>query len=134
MESIFKWLKVNQDIGVLLLRLFVGFRLIYGVQDNILHWSQMLEFRDFLQQFHFPLPLVSAVVSVYGQFVAAVMVLLGWKIRYAALVLIINFIVAWLMVDRHGTIESMTPALAILFCALLFLFQGGGKFSLDKGQ
>ncbi|CAA9290175.1 MAG: hypothetical protein AVDCRST_MAG95-3946 [uncultured Adhaeribacter sp.] len=36
------------------------------------------------------------------------------------------------MVDRHGTLETMTPALAILFCAVLFLFQGGGKFSLGK--
>ena len=132
MPRFFRWLNNNQDIGVLLLRLFIGIRLIYGVQDNILHWNNMLEFRDFLQQFHFPVPLLSAVVSVFGQFISAVLVLLGWKIRYAAIVLIINFTIAWLLVDRHGTIESMTPALAILFCAVLFLFQGGGKFSLDK--
>ncbi len=92
----------------------------------------MLEFRDFLQQFDFPLPLASAVISVYAQFLAGVFVLVGWKIRYAALILILNFTIAFLMVDRHGSIESMTPALAMLFSALLFLFQGSGKFSLDK--
>ena len=132
MEGFFRWLRINQDLGVLLLRLFIGFRLIYGVLDNILHWPQMLEFRDFLHQFGFPVPLASAVISVYGQFIAAILVILGLKIRYAALVLIVNFTIAWLMVDRHGSIETMTPALAILFCAILFLFQGGGKFSLDK--
>ena len=132
MSGFFKWLRINQDVGVLLLRLFIGLRLIYGVLDNILHWEKMLEFRDFLHQFGFPVPLASAVISVYGQFIAAVLIILGLKIRYAALVLIVNFTVAWLMVDRHGSIETMTPALAILFCAILFLFQGGGKFSLDK--
>lgn len=131
MPGFSKWLNKNKAVGVLLLRLFIGFRLIYGVQDNIFDWQQLLEFRDFLAQYHFPIPLASAVVSVYGQFIAAVMVLLGWKIRLAALVLIVNFSIAWLMVDRHGSIESMTPALAMLFCAILFLFQGGGKFALE---
>ena len=54
------------------------------------------------------------------------------KTRYAALLLLITFMVAWIMVDRFGSIEDMTPAVAILFCSLLFLFQGAGKISLDK--
>lgn len=132
MQKFYPWLDNHQAGGVLLLRLFVGTRLIYGVLDNILHWSRLLEFRDFLHQFGFPWPLVSAIISVYGQFTAAILLLLGWQVRVAALLLIVNFTVAWFMVDRHGTIESMTPALAILFCALLFLFQRGGKYALDK--
>ncbi len=132
MATFFNLLNQNRDIGVLLLRLFIGLRLIYGVVDNILSWPKMLEFRDFLAQFHFPFPLVCAVLSVYGQFLAGVLVILGWKIRYGAIILIVNFTVAILMVDRHGTVETMTPALAILFCGILFLFQGGGKYSLDK--
>jgi putative oxidoreductase len=130
MKHLFGWLEKNKDIGVLLLRIFIGLRLIYGVQDNILSWSRMLEFRDFLQKFHFPFPIIAAVISVYAQFVTAVMILIGWNTRYAAIVLVINFMVAWVMVDRHSSIEEMTPALTMLFCSLLFLFQGAGKFSI----
>ena len=92
----------------------------------------MLLFRDFLAAFHFPLPLLSAVVSVYVQLIASVMILLGWKIRFAALFMIVNFLVALVMVHRFDSFEQMTPALAMLFFNVLFLFTGAGKYSLDR--
>ncbi len=91
----------------------------------------MLAFRNFLEAFHFPFPLVSAVVSVYAQLIASVMILVGWKIRYAALLMIVNFFVALVVVHVGQTFEEMTPALAMLFLNILFLFTGAGKHSLD---
>ena len=128
----FNWLDKNKDAGVLLLRLFIGFRLIYGVHQAVFSWDTMVKVGDFFEKYHFTFPLVCAAVSVYSQFVSGILFLLGWKTRYAALLMIINFTVAWIMVDRFGTVEDMTPALAILFCSLLFLFQGAGKISLDN--
>jgi putative oxidoreductase len=132
MNSFFTWLDRNQSVGLFILRLFVGLRLIYGVIDNILSWDRMLEFESFLNKVGFPFPLACAVISVYAQFVAGVMIVAGWKIRYAALLMIFNFTVAWIMVDRFGTIEQMTPALAMLFCNILFLFSGSGKIALKR--
>jgi hypothetical protein len=43
MTGFFTWLARNKDIGVLLLRLFIGFRLIYGVLDNILYWPDAMD-------------------------------------------------------------------------------------------
>lgn len=80
---------------MLLARLFVGIRLAYGVIDNVLSWEHMLAFREFLASFHFPMPLVCAVVSVYAQLIASLMILVGWKIRYAALLMIVNFWLPW---------------------------------------
>jgi putative oxidoreductase len=57
------------------------------------------------------------------------MILTGFHIRIAALVMMINFLVALIMVHLHDTFEGMTPALAMLFCNILFLFTGGGKYS-----
>ena len=131
MQSFFTWLDRNKDVGVLLLRLFIGARLIYGVVDNVFSWEHMLKFRDFLQQFNFPMPLVSAVVSVYAQLIAGLMFVVGWKVRYAAILMVINFLVAILAVHLNESVEQMTPALAILFSSLLFLFQGAGRYSLD---
>jgi putative oxidoreductase len=126
------WLNRNKDVGVLLLRLFIAVWLIYGVQDNILHWDRMLEFSKFLSTFNFPLPLVSAIISVYAQAVAAVMILIGWKIRFAAILMIINFLVALIMVHRTHPFDAMIPALSIIACCALFFFQGAGRFSVDK--
>jgi len=128
----FNWFHRNKDLGVLFLRMFIGMRLVYGVVDNVFSWKHMLKFRDFLQLFHFPAPLVCAIVSVYLQLIAGLMILAGWKIRWAALFMVINFLVAIMMVHRRDTIEGMTPALAMISCSMLFLFQGAGKYSFDK--
>jgi putative oxidoreductase len=132
MNNFFIWFDDRKDIGVLLLRLFVGVRLIYGVIDNVTSWEHTIKFRDFLQQFNFPLPLVAAIVSVYAQLLAGVMFILGWKIRFAAILMIINFLIAILMVHWGEKLEPMTPALAILFISILFFFQGAGKYSLEN--
>lgn len=124
--------KKPKDIGVLLLRLFIGTRLLYGVLDNILSWAKMLEFRDFLQLFQFPMPLLAAVVSVYAQAVCGLLILIGWKIRWAAAIMVVHFLIALLMVHWGQTVEQMTPALALLFSNLLFLFAGAGHYAADR--
>ena len=134
MNRFFNWLDRYRDIGVLLLRLFIGARLIYGVLDNIVSWTHMLKFRDFLQLYQFPAPLIAAIVSVYAQLIAGILFMLGWKIRYASLLTIFNFLVALLFVHRRDSVEEMTPALAILFSSLLFLFQGAGIYSIDNNR
>ncbi|MGH1364796.1 MAG: DoxX family protein [Calditrichia bacterium] len=134
MHKIDKFLDANKDIGILLLRLFIGARLFYGVIDNVLSWEHMLLFSEFLQANGFPFPLLSAVVSVYVQLIGSIMILVGYKIRIAAFVLAINFIVALLMVHLPAgdTIEGMTPALAMLFGCLTLFFTGAEKFSLNN--
>ena len=127
-----QWLNQYKDVGVLILRIFIGIRLIYGVIDNIFSNHHMIRFRDFLEQFHFPFPMISAIVSVYLQFFAGLIILVGWKIRIAAVLMILNFFIALIMVHRHDSFEAMTPPLAILFCNILFLFQGAGYYSIDR--
>jgi putative oxidoreductase len=131
MNTFFGWLDRNKSLGTFILRLFVGVRLVYGVADNVLSWQHMIQFRDFLQQFHFPVPMLSAIVSVYAQLIAGLMFVSGYKIRWAAMFMIANFIIAILMVHQHDSFEQMTPALAMLFCSLLFLFHGPDAYSLD---
>ena len=132
MHLFFDWLNRNRDVGIFMLRLFIGAWLIYGVLDNIISWQRMIEFRQFLRNFHFPLPLASAIISVYAQFIAGILFLFGWKMRYAALLMIINFLIAFLMVHRGDQFAQMTAPLTMIFCSLLFLFYGAGKISIDK--
>ncbi|MGH7596825.1 MAG: DoxX family protein [bacterium] len=128
-NNVTAWLDKNKDVGLFLLRLFVGVRLLYGVVDNIVDWERMIEFRNFLEQQGFPLPLASAIISVYAQFLSGLMFIIGFKIRLAAALMIVNFLVALMMVHSRDSFEGMTPALAMLFSSILFLFYGAGKFA-----
>lgn len=94
----------------------------------------MLEFSAFLGQHHFPWPTFSAVLSVYIQAICAILVLIGYQTRIAALLLGINFLVALFMVHipAGDTVEGMTPALAMLFASLTLLFTGAKDISLDR--
>lgn len=131
-SNVSAWLDQNKDVGLLLLRLFVGVRLVYGVIDNLIAWERMIEFRDFLALHNFPLPLASAVISVYAQFLSGLMFVIGYKIRLAAALMIINFLVALVMVHLRDSFEDVTPPLAMLFCSILFLFYGAGRFALQR--
>lgn len=127
-------LESRQYLGILLLRIFLGTRLLYGIIDNVLFWERMVEFSLFLQSHGFPFPLMSAVVSVYVQFFGALSLLVGFKVRLFSFLLILNFIVALLFVHIpiNDTVEGMTPALAMLFGCLTLFFTGPGRISIEN--
>ncbi|WP_205510991.1 DoxX family protein [Longitalea arenae] len=126
------WFKQHADLGICIFRLFISLRILYGVVDNVLSWERMIEFSRFLAAFHFPLPVIAAILSVYAQLIAALLLLVGWMTRIASLLLIINFLVAVIVVHRNDSVETMTPALAMFFGAVLLLFTGPGKFAIDR--
>jgi putative oxidoreductase len=116
--------------GLLLFRLLIAARLIWGVQDNILSWDHMLEFEKFLAERGTPLPLFGAVLSVYVQFICGILILLGAFIRWASIPLILNFIAALIIAHRGDSFVGMFPALTMLAAGVLFLCEGPGKFAL----
>lgn len=122
----------RKSMGAIFIRVLIGTHLIIGVQDNIISWDRMLEFKDFLELQGFIFPLVSAIVSVYAQFICGVLYLIGWKVRYAAMVMTANFIVALLMVHIGDTYSGMFPALVMLLGSLFLLFNGSGSFSVEE--
>ena len=128
----FRWFEKKGGIGIFILRLFLGIRLLYGVVDNILHWDRMKEFEAFLIEHRFPFPLLSAIVSVYAQAIAGLLFIAGWKIRWAAAVMVINFVIALVMVHWGQTFEQMTTVLFMIISAVLLLFTGAGKYAVGR--
>jgi putative oxidoreductase len=122
----------RKDYGIIFLRLIIGWRLIDGTQDNVFSWDRMLEFRDFLEQHSVPFPLLAANVSVWCQFICGILYLVGGFTRVAALLMIINFVMALLIVHGGLTFEQSFDALMMLFGSIFFLFSGAGKFSVDE--
>lgn len=95
-----------------------------------------MEFAEFLESFGFPVPVASAVVSVYVQLLGGIAILLGFKIRVASILIVINFLVALVMVHfpAGDTFELMTPPLAMLFGAATFVFSGAGAISIETDE
>ena len=120
-----------RDAAVLLLRLFVGFVLVYGTQDNVLDGARMLEFRDFLASNGFPYPLASARLSAYAQFATGILLLAGLLTRPAAAVVAVNFVVALVMVHLRLPFSANIAPLAMLVGGLFFLLHGAPRWSLD---
>jgi putative oxidoreductase len=126
------YFKRHRELGGLFLRLFLGFVLVYGTQDNVFHHERMLEFRDFLTGNGFPYPLFSAYLSAYAQFLAGLLILVGLATRYAALVMIVNFVVALMMVHVGLAFSANIAPLSMLFGSIFLLFNGAGPYSLDS--
>jgi putative oxidoreductase len=121
----------RKDYGAIFLRLIIGWRLVDGTQDNVFSWDRMIEFRDFLAHLGTPFPLVAAHVSVYAQFICGILFIVGAFVRPAALIMIINFVIALLIAHIGTTFEQSFDALMMLFGSFFFLFYGSGRISID---
>ncbi len=123
-----------REYGVIFVRLIVGFHLIYGTQDNVFSYARMEEFAEFLSVRGVPFPLVSAFLSAYAQFICGILFIIGFATRYAAVVMIINFIAALIIAHIGDIYPNMFPALMMLAAACFFLVHGAGKLSFDSRE
>lgn len=119
------------DFALLLLRLFVGLFLIWGVWDNITSTERMHEFAQFLGKHGFPSPAILAPVSVYAQLAIGVGFVLGLFTRWAGILCVINFVVAIAMVDRFGGMRGVFPSGCLVAIGLYLATHGAGRFSVD---
>lgn len=120
-----------KEYGVIFIRLIVGFHLVYGTQDNLFSYARMEEFAAFLSARNVPLPLLAAFVSAYAQFICGVLFIVGAATRYAALVMIVNFVAAIVIAHIGDAYPNTFPALMMLAAAAFLFVHGPGKLSVD---
>jgi putative oxidoreductase len=120
------------DFALLLLRVFVGLFLIWGVWDNITEPARMQEFVEFLRKHQFPSPALLAPVSVYVQAAVGVAFVLGLFTRWAGVLCLVNFVVAIVMVDRFGGMRGIFPSGCLVLIGFYLATHGAGRFSLDS--
>lgn len=130
--GVFRWFEERREFGAVFVRVLIGFHLMWGTQDNVFSFARMVEFRDFLAQTGFPVPMFSAYLSAYAQFVCGILFMIGLAVRPAAVVMIGNFLIALLMVHTGDTWSGAFPALMMLSGSLFLLFNGAGPVSVDR--
>jgi len=119
------------DFTLLLLRLFVGLFLVWGVWDNVTSGERMQEFAAFLGQHGFSSPRLMAPLSVYLQLAIGICFVLGAFTRWAGLLCAVHFVVAIVMVDYAGGMRGIFPSGCLVVIGLYLGTHGAGRFSLD---
>jgi putative oxidoreductase len=119
------------DFALLLMRLFVGLFLVWGVWDNITDAARMREFVDFLRQHHFASPELMARLSVYTQLVVGVAFILGLFTRWAGVLCVVHFAVAIAMVDHAGGMRGIFPSGCLVVIGFYLATYGAGRYSFD---
>ncbi|MGF7214458.1 putative oxidoreductase [Spirosoma lacussanchae] len=136
MNTLLNSLDRYQAYAPFLIRLVVAYQLFDAAGHTALNPSEGLPgYADWLTSLGFPLPMVSAALSAYTEFIGCILLVLGWKTRWAALFLIINFSLALLVahVAIGDTFKNTLPALTIWAVSVFLLLNGPGKPSIDEG-
>ncbi|GAA4447969.1 hypothetical protein GCM10023189_05100 [Nibrella saemangeumensis] len=119
-----------------LLRLAFGYELYDAAGHTALHPTEGLPgYAEWLKSLGFPFPIVSATLSAYAEFVGAILIVIGFKTRWAGAILAINFAFALLFghLAIGDTYKNTFPALNLFAMSIFLLLNGPGKPSVDEG-
>lgn len=128
---------LSEDAGKLVLRVAIGFFLLLHGIGKATH-PQIFAFVEHSFT-SVGLPAFLAYLVYIGEIVAPLMIIVGWRVRLAALLVIIDLLVA-ILLARFGAIFSLTQggssALEVeylyLFGAIAIRALGAGKYRLMK--
>ena len=121
--------KISIDFGLLLMRGFFSLGMMthgYGKFLKVIQGD--FEFGD-------PIgigPTLSLILTVIAEFIAPILIILGWKTRMASLFPTITMIVAFFIVHDGDPFSRKEKAFVYLIAFLTLYFTGPGKYSLDK--
>jgi len=125
----------SQSIGKLLLRVLVGGLLLFHGVDKILHGITFIENSMKMQE----LPYYIAYGVYIGEVLAPVMLIIGWKSRWWASIVVVNMATAiyltqlksFLSLGAYGAWSWEVP-IFYLVGALSIVFLGGGRYSVSR--
>lgn len=121
-----------QPYAAVFIRLAFGYHLIqytYGAVFNLTAGSDNYEW---LGSKGVPFPYFMSWLYILTEFVGGIALIIGFKTRWFAIPLIINFIVAYCLVHLGDEYKKSFEAIQMLFVSFFFLFNGSGKLSIDE--
>jgi putative oxidoreductase len=119
------------NLALLVMRLWLGLTMFFNHGlDKFIH------FHDMAAKFPDPLGIgqsASLALVVFAEFVGSLLLTIGLLTRFAALTLVIDLSVAFLMVHKTALSGHGSGELAFIYLAgyVALLIAGGGRISLD---
>ena len=122
---------MNQpDLGKLLLRLTLGFLLLFHGISRLIHGIGPVE-----QQFAaHDLPAFMAWAVLIGELIAPMMLILGYQTRVAALLVLFHMLIAIVMVHSHAILRLSPHGGWALEQQAFFLMAAASVFFLGPGK
>ena len=117
------------------IRIIFAFYLYTALKARVYNPDVLHAFGEQLHGLSFPFPIFFAHLGTWSLLLAYVMVLIGWKVRLAAVPMIIYFgvaIMTYHLPEGHSIRQTM-PALALMMMSIFLFINGAGKPSLDEG-
>ncbi|PZX52704.1 DoxX family protein [Algoriphagus chordae] len=120
---------VLEDIGLLIMRLGAGSMILtHGVPKLMRFFGdEPIKFMDFLGLG----PVVSLSLAVFAEFVCALLIMIGFKTRFATIPLMITMLTAALVAHSADPFSRKELPLLYFIVFLCILIFGAGKFSID---
>lgn len=130
-------MKMSTHIGILILRLTIAFPMLFHGFSKITSGVSFIQ--STLVESGWPGWLAYGVYV--GEIIAPLLLIIGWRTRFAAIVFAINMLFATLLVHAediwkigsHGEWAVELQAL-YLFSAVALIFTGGGKLAISKSS
>ncbi|MBP0902269.1 DoxX family protein [Mariniflexile gromovii] len=116
------------DLGLLILRIgFASLMLTHGIPKINSLFESPIKFAD-------PFGIgetTSLILTLIGEVVAPILILIGFKTKLAAIPVVITMFVAAFVIHASDPLNVKEKALLYLFGFLVLLFTGSGKYSVD---
>ncbi|HEU4495870.1 MAG TPA: DoxX family protein [Flavobacterium sp.] len=126
------FLRKYKFIAPLFLRLVFGYHLIQYTYGDVFKGTAGSGNSEWLGSKGVPLPYLMGWVYILTEFLGGIALIFGFKIRYFALLLAINFIIALALVHIGDTYKNSFDAIHMLAISIFFLFNGAGSVSIDN--
>tara|TARA_B110000977_G_scaffold169988_1_gene220355 strand:- start:1930 stop:2307 length:378 start_codon:yes stop_codon:yes gene_type:complete len=124
-------MSATYHIGLLLLRLgFSGLMLTHGIPKLMKLLQGNLEFADPLGIGALP----SLILTVIGEVICPLLIIIGYKTRLAAIPAAITMAVAAFVIHGADPIGTKEKALLYLFAFVIIALTGAGKYAVDRNR
>lgn len=135
MKQLVAWLKENQDIALLLVRIGVGLMFIFvhggpKVFGGPEGWTKLGAMIGVLGISFAPTFL--GAIAAFSELLGGVMILLGFYTRLGAAIILSTLIVAAGTMLMSKGIFAAAPAIEDALFMIMFIFIGAGKYSVDR--
>jgi len=121
-----------QPFAAIFIRLAFGYHLIQYTYADVFTLSAATNNAGYLSTLGIPFPSIMAWVYILTEFLGGIALIIGFKIRWFAVALIINFLVAVFIAHAHQPYSKSFESIQMLAVSCFFLFNGAGKLSIDS--
>lgn len=121
-----------QPYAAIFIRFAFGYHLIQYTCSDVINLTAGSAHYEWLGSKGVPMPYFMSWLYILTEFIGGIALVIGFKTRWVAIPLIINFTAAYFLVHFGREYLKSFEAIQMLAVSFFFLFNGSGKLSLDE--